>query len=89
MKKNDFLVLMEYKRNVDLFATLMLMRLMSQREKYGDSWKIVTIPQLRERIKEEYKEWLKAKTLEEELTELIDIANQCQLLFTRLLRGDE
>lgn len=69
------------------FFKAMLNRLEEKRAKYGDSWKTTPLMVLRARIVEEYIEWDKASlkdTLEEEMKKLVDLANQCMLLFIRL-----
>jgi len=63
----------------------MLSKLVEARKRHGDSWLIVPISQLRRRLKKEFQEWCNAKDKETELKELIDIANQCLLLYFRLL----
>ena len=78
-----------YEVLVKEFSKEMLKRLLEKREKYGDSWLKVPIEQLRRRVIDEVTEWVIEAfkpdyNKEDEMKELIDIANQCLLLYYRL-----
>jgi len=79
----------DYEMLVEEFSKEMLKRLLEKREKYGDSWLNVPMNQLRRRVIDEVTEWVTEAfkpdyNKEDEMKELIDIANQCLLLYYRL-----
>ena len=57
-----------------------------RREKHGDSWKHCNIMALREKLEEEFNEYLEAFIVDEEIEELIDVINACLMLVKRLRR---
>jgi len=82
--------MIDYERLVNEFSRLMLKRLLEKRRDYGDSWVNVPLMRLRGRLWSEVHEWLRAVWSGneiQELEELVDIANQCLLLYFRLLNG--
>ena len=80
--------MVDYETLVEEFSREMLKRLKEKQSEYGDSWLEVPLKQLRGRVWEEVEEWLRVVWLmgseEMEMKELVDIANQCLLLYYRL-----
>lgn len=66
------------------FQREMLRKINERKKKYGNSWLKTPLQVLRARITEEYLEWSKADNITREMNELIDLANQCMLLWIRL-----
>ena len=66
------------------FQRKMLEKIREKKKKHGDSWLKVPLEVLRRRVTEEYLEWSKATNPVREMNELIDLANQCMLLWIRL-----
>ena len=83
--------MVDYRVLVEEFSREMLKRLLEKRRDYGDSWLDVSIPHLCGRLVEEFFEWIKtsypwgpSETIDEEMRELVDIANQALLIYHRL-----
>ena len=73
------------------FITAMAEKFHRREEKRGETWRTMTVEQLRQRLLEEFVEWLEATlkgNVTDELEELVDIANQCMLLYHRLKEAD-
>jgi len=79
----------ENKDLVNRFSEEMLKKLEARVEKHGGSWKNVSIWHLRGRLIQEFNEWKQMIESEFEPNELIDIANQCMLLYFRLKEKEE
>jgi len=71
----------------DTFMRQMKSKIGSKVAKYGDSWRSCKIQFLRERLSEEFCEWLdvvERGNMVKESNELIDIANLCIMIWARL-----
>jgi len=69
------------------FYNKMAEKIREKRKKYKTSWLEAPLMVLRARIVEEYLEWNRASKKENivrEMEELVDLANQCMLLWIRL-----
>ena len=71
------------------FFDMMLKRLQEKQGEYRDSWRYVDLDQLRMRIRRKCCTWAMSTYTPEELQELVDLANQCMLLYIRLKEGGE
>jgi hypothetical protein len=67
----------------EMFRMKMQKRLIEKQDKYGDSWKITSLEELRDKITRMYGKFLDKKNTKEEGTVLLDFANQCMLLYER------
>jgi len=63
-----------------------LIKYEKKKDKYDESWKTMSIEQLRSRMREEYSEWMDVCSLDAkaEYGEVLDILNMCLMLGNRL-----
>ena len=67
------------------FILAMEDKLNKKQDEYGDSWKKMPLPELVQRLRDEYKEFHPLGTTgKPEMEELIDIANICMMLYARI-----
>jgi len=78
-----------FDKEIALFSKFMKNRLIEKQEKHGDIWKTLSFNDLRERVRYLYDLFEKSIFIDIEKKKLIDLANQCMLLFLRIIKEEE
>jgi len=78
-----------FDKEIASFSKFMKSRLIEKQEKYGDKWKTMSFDDLRERIRYLYDLFEKSIFIDVEKKKLVDLANQCMLLFLRIIKEEE
>jgi len=73
-----------FDKEIAIISKVMQKRLIEKQEKRGDEWKVSDLNYLRERIIVLYDLVMGSVFIEEEMKSLIDLSNQCMLLYLRL-----
>ncbi len=74
----------------DPFVEVMDQRVAEKQWEYGDSWKTLEISLLRDRVRQNYHEWIDAMCadLDLEPQKLVDLANLCRFVWRRLMEDE-
>ena len=80
-----------FEEEIEVIANELRRRLIEKQDKHGDEWKTSTLTFLRNRIDFMYKILIKRRGTSFEPISLVDMANQCMLLYIRLIEegGDK
>ncbi len=73
-----------FDNEIGIIASAMQHRLIEKQAKYGDLWKNCGIDQLRKAVDFIYDTMKERRSTEKEMISLVDLANQCMLLYLRL-----
>jgi hypothetical protein len=70
---------------MQVISDVMKTRLVEKQDKHGDEWKEASLDHMRDRVDFIYEVLMKRRATELEPISMIDMANQCMLLYLRLM----